>query len=139
MGGAAVDVDVEPVGLIPDDDRVRAQGVEDALGYHPGAAVGAVEADAQALVGVRGEAYEVAYVAVAPGGIVHRAAYPRAGREGRLAREAVEIGLYLVEDALLHLLALGVYELYPVVVIGVVARAYHDAAVEVVHAGDVAH
>ena len=54
-----------PSGLLLYDISVRAQGVEHALGYHPRAAVGAVEAYLNALVRVGGEAYEIADVAVA--------------------------------------------------------------------------
>ena len=57
----------------------------------------------------------------------------------RLRRITVEVGLNLVEDALLHLLTLAVEELDAVVVVGVVAGAYHNAAVEVVHTRYVAH
>ena len=55
----------------------------------------------------------------------------------RLRGYAVQIRLYLVQDGFLHLLALAVEQLYAVVMVWVMARAYHDAAVEVVHAGDV--
>ena len=132
-------VDIQAVRLVPDDVGIRTKGVENALRNHPGAAVGAVQADLHVLVGVGRKADEVAYVSVPAGGIVHRPAYIRACGVRQLGYFAVEVFFYLVEDGLLHLLALGVEELYSVVSVGVVARAYHDAAVEVVHTRDVRH
>ena len=137
VGGAAVHVYVQAVGLVADDVGICTQGVEHALGYHPGAAVGAVQAHLYALIRVGREADKVADVAVAACGIVHRAAYLRSGGMRRLRGYAVQIRLYLVQDGFLHLLALAVEQLYAVVMVWVMARAYHDAAVEVVHAGDV--
>ena len=138
VGRAAVDVDVQAVGTAADDVGVGAEGVKDALGHLPGAAVGAVEADAEALVRARGEGDQIADVAVASGGVVDRAADGVALGVGELL-VGVEIGLDPVEDGLLHLLAVAVDELDAVVVEGVVAGGDHDAAVEVVGARDERH
>ena len=67
MGGAAVHIDVQPVGPVGDHIGVGPQSVKDTLGHLPGAAVGAVQADLEVLVGAGGQRDEVAYVAVAPG------------------------------------------------------------------------
>ena len=137
MRRAAVNVDVQAVRRVRGDIGVRAQRIEDAFRDHPGAAVGAVKADPHALVGVGGQANEIADVAVAPGGVIDSAADALAMGEGQLAHFAVEIFFDLVEDGFLHFLALTVQELYAVVVIRVVAGADHYAAVEIVHAGDI--
>lgn len=131
MRRAAVPVDVRAVGFIADDIRVRAERVEDVLRHHPRAAVGAVQTNLHALVRVRGQADEIADVAVAAGGIVLRAADVRA-RGKRDLQIAVEIVLDLVNDALLHLFTGAVEQLDAVVRKGIVARADHDAAVKIV-------
>ena len=139
MRRAAVHVDIYTVRPVADDVGIRPECVEHALGYHPGAAVGAVEPDLHVLVRVRREADEVADIPVPSRGVIHRPAYVRTGGVGRLGQLAVEVFLYLVEDILLHLLALGIQQLDAVINIGVVARAYHHAAVEVVHTRDIRH
>ena len=136
MGGAAVHVDVQAVGPVADHIGIGAQGVKHALGHHPGAAVGAVQADPVALIGAGGQADQVADVAVAAGGVVHGLADVGIGGVGQLL-VGVQIGLDAGQHRLLHLLPLGVDELDAVVVIGVVAGGDHDAAVKIVRAGDV--
>ena len=135
---AAVPVDVRAVGFIADDIRVRAERVEDVLRHHPRAAVGAVQTNLHALVRVRGQADEIADVAVAAGGIVLRAADVRA-RGKRDLQIAVEIVLDLVNDALLHLFTGAVEQLDAVVRKRIVARADHDATVKIVRTDDVGH
>ena len=136
MGGAAVNVDIESVGMVVDDIGVSAEGIKDALRHLPGAAVGTVKADAVILIGARSKGDEVADIAIAPGGIVHRAAYLLAFGIGQI-RAVVDIRLYRVEKLLIHLLAVGVDELYAIVIIRVVAGGDHYAAVKIVGARDV--
>ena len=138
MRRAAVDVDVQTVGLVCEHVGVRTEGVEHALCHLPCAAVGAVKADPASLVGARREGDEVAYIAVAAGGVVHRAADLLALGVGQLLI-GVEVFLYLVEQGLFHLLAVAVEELYAVVIVRIVACRDHDAAVEIVRARDVGH
>ena len=136
VGGAAVDVDVQAVRVVGDHIGIGAEGVKNALGHHPGAAVGAVQADALALVGAGREGNQVAEIAVPAGGIVDGLADVGALGIGKLLI-AVEIGLDTVQEALFHLVAVGIDELDSVVVIGVVAGGDHDAAVEIVDARDI--
>ena len=138
MRRAAVDVDVQSVRLVCEHVCVRAEGVEHALCHLPSAAVGAVKADPASLVGARREGDEVAYVAVASGGVVHRAADLLTLGVGQLLI-GVEVFLDLIEQGLFHLLALAVEELYAVVVIRVVACGDHNAAVKIIRARDVGH
>ena len=138
MGRAAVDVDVQAVRVVGDHIGVGAEGVKNALGHHPGAAVGAVQADALALVGAGREGNQVAEIAVPAGGIVDGLADVGALGIGKLLI-AVEIGLDAVQQALFHLVAVGIDELDSVVVIGVVAGGDHNAAVEIVRPSDIGH
>ena len=154
VGGAAVDVDVQAVRVVGDHIGIGAEGVKDALGHHPGAAVGAVQADTLALVGAGREGDQVAEIAVPAGGIVDGLADVGALGIGKLlvAVEigadvgalgirklliAVQIGLNAVQKALFHLVAVGIDELDSVVIIGVVAGGNHDTAVKVVRSRDV--
>ena len=138
VGGAAALIDVDAVGFIIDDMRLGPQSLKDILGDHPSAAVGAVQGHLHVLVGVGGQADEVADVAVPAGGVVDDPADVCAGGIGQVFL-AVEIGLDLVNDLLLHLFAVAVDELDAVVMEGVVAGRDHDAAVKLVHLGDVRH
>ena len=70
MGGAAVLVDVEAVRRVAHHVGIGAQGVEHALGDLPGRAVGGVQSNPHVLVGMGGQADEVADVAVAAGSVI---------------------------------------------------------------------
>ena len=144
VGGAGVEVDVQAVGLIVDDIGVGAQCVKDALGNVPAGAVGAVQTDLDAAEGVDAQADQVPHIAVAACHIVHSAAHMVAAGKGQLrpvlienVQLAVEVILDQQQRFLVHLLAVAVNELDTVVIVGVVAGRDHDAAVEIVHAGDV--
>ena len=134
--GANAVVDIRAIRLVADDIGIRAQRVKDVFRHHPCTAVGAVEPDLHTLVRMRGQRDQITDVAVAAGGIILRAADLRARGERNL-KLAVEIPLDLLDDVLLHLLARAVEQLDAVVVIGVVARADHDAAVKIVRPDDV--
>ena len=138
VGGAAVHVDVGAVGIVVDHVGLGAQRVEDALGDLPGRAVGHVQAHPHVLEGVAGHGDQVADVAVAARHIVHGAADVRAGGHGDL-QPIVDVVLHLDDGIFIHLLTVAVEQLDAVVVERVVAGGDHDAAVEVVHAGDVGH
>ena len=129
VGRAAVDVDVEAVGRVVDDVRLGAHGVEDRLGDRGGRAVGAVETDLDALHREAAGGDQVRDVAVAALHVVDRAA-DGVLRGQRHLELAVDVVLDLLEDVLVHLVALGVDELDAVVGVGVVRRGDHDAAVE---------
>ena len=138
VGGAAVYVDVQSVGSVADNVGIRAERVKHALRHLPCAAVRAVKTDLFALVGARRQRDEVADVAVSAGGVVDGAAYFVTLSVGQRLI-GVEICLNTVKQALLHFFAVAVYELYAVVVVGVVACGDHDAAVEVIRPCDVGH
>ena len=140
MRRAGVDVDVESVGHVVGHIDIGAQRIEDWLRDAGGGAVGAVEAHLDALQREVGARDEVRDVAVAALHVVDRAADGIAGRERDLDLSVDEV-LDLLEHVLVHLVALAVDELDAVVVVGIVARRDHDAAVEgavddlVAHAG----
>ena len=138
VGRAAVHVDVVAVGLGVDHVGLRAQRVEDALGDLPGSAVGAVKAHAHVAEAVAAHRDQVADVAVAARDVVHGPADVLAVGDRDL-QPVVDVLLDLQDRLLVHLLAFAVEELDAVVVERVVAGGDHDAAVKVVHAGDVGH
>ena len=146
VGGAGVQVDVQAVGLVVDDIGVCAQRVKHALGDVPAGAVGAVQADLDAAEGVDAQTDQVAHIAVAARHIVHRAAHAVAVGKGQLwpvlikdMELAVDVILHKQQRLLVHLLAVAVDELDAVVIVGVVAGGNHNAAVKVIHAGNVGH
>ena len=146
VGGTGIVVDVQAVRLVVDDVGVGTQSIEHRLRDVPAGTVGAVQADLDSLEGVDAQADEVAHVAVAACHIVHGAADVLAVGKGQLRPvliEDVELAVDVVLDQQQglfgHLLAVAVDELDAVVVERVVAGRDHDAAVEVVHAGDVGH
>ena len=146
MGGAGVLVDVEAIRLCVDDVGFGAQGIEHGFGDVPGAAVGAVQADALALEGVHPQADEIAHIPVPPGHIVHGAADLIPLGQGQLLPVAVkgkevivQISLHQPNDGFIHLLPGAVNELDAVVVVGVVAGGDHNAAVKILGAHHVGH
>ncbi len=146
MGASHAVVDVRAVGLRAHDEGARAQRLEHGLGDHPGRAVGAIQADAQAAEAVQAVADQVAHVAVAAADVIHRLADVLLQREGQLlhllaehVQPAVQVVLDQFDGVLAHLLAVAVQQLYAVVVEGVVGRRDHDAAVELVGVGDPGH
>ena len=129
MGGTTVDVDVEAVGGIVDHVGLGAHSVEHRTGDRRRRAVGTVQADLDALHREAAGGDEVGDVAVTPLHVVDGAADGVTCCERNL-QLAVDVVLDLLEDVLVHLVALGVYELDPVVGIGVVRGRDHDAAIE---------
>ena len=146
MRGTGVFVDVQAVGVSVDDQRLCAQGLKHRLGNVPGCAVGTVQRHLLALEGILAQADQVADIPVAAGHIVHRAADLVAVRKGNLRpllaeglQLAVQIGLDEVEGLLVHLFALAVDQLDAVIEVGIMAGGDHDAAVEIVHTGNICH
>ena len=74
VGRTSIVVDVQTVGLCIDDIGVRPQSIEHRLSDIPGTAVGAVQANLDALEGVDTEADQIAHVAVTACNIVHSTA-----------------------------------------------------------------
>ena len=138
VGGAAVHVDVEAVGRVVDHANVGAKGIKDGLGHGGRGTVGAVQANLHALQREVRARDEVRDVAVAALHVVNGAADGVAGGQGHL-HLAVNVVLDLLEDVLVHLVALAVDELDAVVGVGVVARGDDDAAVEIAVDGLVRH
>ena len=146
VGRASVIIDIRTVRLCIDDVGISSQRVEHRFGNIPGTAVGAVQTDLHALKGVDTEADQVAHVAVAAGHIVHSAANVLTVSKGQLRpvliehmKFAVDVVLYQQQNLLRHLLAIAVDQLDAVIVVRIMTGRNHDAAVEVIHAGDVCH
>ena len=144
VGGAGVQVDVQAVGLVVDDVGVCTESIKNALGNVPAGTVGAVQADLDPLEGVNPQRDQVSHVAVASADVVDGAAdMVTAGKRqlGPILVKDVQLAVEVILDEqqrfLVHLLAVAVDELDAVVIIGVVAGGDHDAAVKVVHAGNV--
>ena len=138
MRRAAVGVDVVAVRLRVHDIGPGAERVEHGLRDLPGGAVGHIQAHLHVLEAVLAHGNQVPDVAVAAGHIVHGAADLLPLGNGDLDL-AVDVLLDLEDGLLVHLLAAAAQELDAVVVVGVVGGGDHDAAVEVVHAGDPGH
>ena len=129
MRGAAVDVDVKAIGRGVDHAHVGAQRVEHRLGNRGSRAVGAVDADLDALQRKVRAGDERSNVAVAALHVVHRGADVVARCQRHLAL-AIDIVLDELQYVLVHLKAVAVDELNAVIAKRVVARADHDAAIE---------
>ena len=146
VGRASVVVDVQTVRFVVDDVGIRTQSIENAFRNIPACAVGAVQTDLDPLEGVDTQADEVAHVAVAAGHVVHGAADMLTVGEGQLrpvlikdVELAVEIILHQQQGLFGHLFAVAVDEFDAVVVERVVAGRDHDAAIKIIHTGDVGH
>ena len=146
VGGAGVQVDVQAVGLVVDDVGVCTESIKNALGNVPAGTVGAVQADLDPLEGVNPQRDQVSHVAVASADVVDGAAdMVTAGKRqlGPILVKDVQLAVEVILDEqqcfLVHLLAVAVDELDAVVVIRVMARRDHDAAVEIAVAHHVAY
>ena len=144
MRGAHASVDVGTVGLATDGVDLCAHGLEHAACDGPRSAVGTVQADALATQGEDALRDEEAHVAVAAGKVILNRAHLGArgpGKLGALEAQAVdltvEVSLDECDEVVAGLLAVAVHELDAVVVVRVVRGAYHDAAVEILGAGDI--
>lgn len=146
MGRARIVVDVQTVGLCINDVGVSTQRIEHRLSNVPGTSVGTIQTDLDTLERVDSEADQIAHVAIAAGHIVHRATnvFPVSERQFRPVliehmEFAVDVILHQQQNLLGHLLAVAVNQLDAVIVVRIMAGRDHDAAVEIVHTGDVSH
>ena len=129
MRGAAVDVDVKTIRRGIDHAHVGAQRVEHRLGHRGRRAVGAVDADLDALQRKVRAGDERGNVAVAALHVVHRGADVVARGQRHLAL-AIDVLLDELQYVLVHLKTVAIDELNAVIAKRVVARADHDAAIE---------
>ena len=74
MSRSSIVIDIRTVGLCIDDVGISSQSIEHRFSDVPGTAVGAVQANLDALEGVDTKADQIAHVAVTTRNIVHSAA-----------------------------------------------------------------
>ena len=129
MGGAAINVDVEAVWGVVDNVRLGAQGVKDRASNTRSCAISAIQANLQTLEAKTAASNKTGDVAVAALHVINRAANA-VTRCQRYVKLAVNIGLYLLKDVLVHLVAVFVDQLDAVIGEWVVGCSNHDAAVK---------
>src|SRR5699024_5283446 len=141
-----IQIDVQAVGVVVDNIGVRPQSVKHRFGDVPARAVGAVQTYLDTLERVDAQGDQVAHVAVSACHIVHCAADAVPVGKGQLRpvlvkdmEFAVQVILHQLQGLLVHLFTTVVDELDAVVIVGIVAGRDHDAAVKVVHPGDVSY
>ena len=146
VGGTGIVVDVQAIRLIVDDIGVCPQRIKHALGNVPAGTVGAVQTDLDTLEGVDAQGDQVTHVAVTAGHIVYSASdmFPVSERQLRpvlieYMELSVNIILHQQQGFFRHLFAVAVDQFNAIVVVRIMAGRDHDAAVEVIHAGDVSH
>ena len=129
MSGATINVDVQAVWCVVDNMRLGAQSVKNRTSNTRSCAVCAVQTNLQALEAKTAASNKAGDVAVAALHVINRAANAVTGCQ-RNVNLAVNIGLYLLKDVLVHLVAVFVDQLDAVIGKGVVGRSNHDAAVK---------
>ena len=129
MGGAAINVDVEAVWSVVDNMRLSAQGVKDRASNTRSCAVCTIQANLQALEAKTAASNKAGDVAIAALHVINRAANAVTGCQ-RNVKLAVNIGLYLLKDVLVHLVAVFVDQLDAVIGERIVGCSNHDAAVK---------
>ena len=146
MSRAAVVVDIDAVRLVCEHIALGAHLHEELGSGYARGAVGTVQTDLDTLEGIYAQRDQVAHVTVAACHIVHRAADVLAMGKGQLRpvlikhmKLAVDVVLHQQQSLFGHFLAVAVDQLDTVIVVGVVAGRNHDAAIEIVHAGNVSH
>ena len=146
MGRTSIIVDVQTVRLVVDNVGIRTQSIKNRLSDIPACTVGAVQTDLNALEGVDAQADQVAHVAVTTCHIVHGAADMLTVGKGQFrpvlvehVELAVDVVLHQQQGLLGHLLTVAVDQLDTVIIVRVVAGRDHDAAIKVVHAGNISY
>ena len=146
MRRAGIVVDVQAIRLVVDYIGICAQCVKDRLCNIPRATVSAVQTNLDTLERIDAQRDQVAHIAVATCHIVHSAANMLTMRKGQFRpvfveymELAVNVVLHEQQSLFRHLFTVAVDQLDAVVVVGVVAGRDHDAAVEVIHTGDVGY
>ena len=146
MSRASVVVDVQSVRLVVDDIGIRTQSIKNRLSDIPACTVGAVQTNLHALEGVDAQRDQITHITVAACHIVHSASDVLAVSKGQLRpilikhmKLAVDVVLHQQQSLLGHFFAVAVDQLDAVIVVRVVAGRDHDAAIKVIHAGDVGH
>ena len=146
MGRACVVVDVRAIRLIIDDVGVSTQSIENALSDIPAGTIGAVQADLDTFEGIDTQGDQITHITVASGYIIHSAADVLPVCKGQfrpiLIKDielSINVVLYQQQDFLGHFLAVAVDQFDSIVVVGVVAGGDHNAAVKVIHTGNVGH
>ena len=138
MRRAAVDVNVKAVGCGVNHAHIGAERIEHRLGDRGRRAVGAVNANLDALQRKVRACNERGNVAVATLHVVNRGANVVARGQRHLAL-AIDVVLDELQHVLVHLKAVAVDELNAVIAKRVVARTDHDAAIEAALHGLVRH
>ena len=146
MSGASIIVDVQTIRMVIDDVGICSEGIEHRLGDVPGTTVGAVQTNLDALERVDTQRDQVAHVTVTARDVIHSTADMLTMSKRQFwpvliehIELAIDVILHQQQGLFGHLLAVAVDELDAVVVERVVAGRDHDAAVKVIHAGDVGH
>ena len=129
VGRTAININVEAVWSVVDNMRLSAQGVKDRTSNTRSCAVCAIQANLQALQTKAAARNKAGDVAVAALHVINRAANAVTGCQ-RNVKLAVNIGLYLLKDVLVHLVAVFVNQLDAVIGKRIVGRSNHDAAVK---------
>ena len=109
--------------------RLGAQGVKNRASNTRSCAVSAIQANLQALQTKAATSNKTGDVAIAALHVINRAANG-VTRCQRYVKLAVNIGLYLLKDVLVHLVAVFVDQLDAVIGERIVGRSNHDAAVK---------
>ena len=129
VGRTAINIDVEAVWSVVDNMRLGAQGVKDRASNTRSCAVSAIQANLQALEAKTAASNKAGDVAVAALHVINRAANAVTGCQ-RNVKLAVNIGLYLLKDVLVHLVAVFVDQLDAVIGERIVGCSNHDATVK---------
>ena len=129
VGGAAINIDVEAVWSVVDNMRLGTQSIKDRASNTRSCAVSAIQANLQALEAKTAASNKAGDVAVAALHVINRAANA-VTRCQRNVKLAVNIGLYLLKDVLVHLVAIFVDQLDAVIGERIVGCSNHDTAVK---------
>ena len=129
MGGAAINIDVKAVWSVVDNVGLGAQSVKNRASNTRSCTVSAIQANLQTLEAKTAACNKAGNVAVTALHVINRAANAVTGCQ-RDVKLAVNIGLYLLKDVLVHLVAVFVDQLDAVIGERVVRSGNHDAAIK---------
>ena len=146
VGRTGVVVDVRAIRLIIDDVGVSTQSIENALSDIPAGTIGAVQADLDTFEGIDTQRDQIAHITVTACHIIHSTANMLTMSKGQFRpvlvkymELAIDVVLHQQQSLFGHFFTVTVNQFDSVVVVGVVAGRDHNAAVEVIHTGNIRH
>ena len=143
---SSIVVNVRTIGLCVDDKCFCSKCVKNGLCNIPGRAICTVKRNLNTLEGIDAKRNQITHIAISARHIVNcttnmvtrgkRKLVPRLSKQIQLS---IQIVFYQIDGFLIHLFSVPVDEFDAIVVVGIMTCGNHNAAVKLIHTGNVGH